>query len=327
MTIRPIKWLKNSQLTLTLDPIAYVVNSLAMGDVIAAAAVIKHQLDNAYVTPESHTVVAKSRYRELFPYVSDSNWVDFESTDRPQWGIDPSTPIALFNHSAQGKIVRNTPKKVHLLTYASYKLTDSIIPLDQLHYVPLTTVPIDSSIDWSRAVILVSTYRDTTRRWPAKHMLEFATWLLANQYIPVFVGKTDMEVGTNQQPRTELPADLSQYGIDLRDRTTIPQLATMMSCCLAVTGVDSGPIHLAGTTSATIICGYPTVSPELRIPSRARGITIPLVPQMECGGCESRWNTSYWNFQQCYLGHADCCEHFTADRYISALQTVIGNAA
>ena len=87
--MRPIKRYTTEntdvRLTLTLDSHAFIVNSIAMGDVLATAPVIKHLVDNYYVTPESFLLVVKKQFRDFFPFIADSNIKDFDSTAEPFW--------------------------------------------------------------------------------------------------------------------------------------------------------------------------------------------------------------------------------------------------
>jgi hypothetical protein len=317
----------HKRLNLTLDPFGFIINSIAMGDVIAVAPVIKYMLDNYFVTPESHYVVAKQMFRPFFPFVSDGNWRDFDSTDQTLWGIPPGVPLAMLNKQKNASYVRNTPKSIHLTQYASLAFADQLIPQSELNYVPIEKVSVSHfGIDFSKAVILVTTYRDLTRMWYAKDILDLAAWIRSKGLTPVFVGKTNMDLNlekTSLIPKTSLPDDVSEYGVDLRNKTTIVELASIMALAKAVCGVDSGPIHLAGTTDVPIICGYPTVAAEHRIPVRKKGKTFAITPRIECANCESHWRTSYHNFENCYFGHADCCKDFTADRYINHLKKVI----
>lgn len=313
------------ELTLTLDPFAFVLNSFAMGDVIASAAVIKYLTDTYYVTPESYRVVVKKQFRVFFPFVPDSNIIDF---DKEGWGIPTTMPMGTLNKKNTGQIVRNTPKAMHLSHYASLAFCDRIVPLENLPYVPIPKVDVDHfGVDFSKAVILVTTYRDVTRMWYSKDILELAAWIKGRGLTPVFVGKTDMDLDLDKKhliPKSHLPADVGEHGIDLRNKTSIPELATIMGQAVAVCGVDSGPIHLAFTTDVPVICGYPTVLPEYRIPVRSSdAFTAALKPTIDCANCESRWRTSYHSFEQCFFGHANCCKEFTADRYIEHLTTIL----
>lgn len=314
------------RLSITADPFAFIVNTVALGDAIAAAPAIRYLIENFYTKPSSYVVVAKQYFRVLFPFVPDESFRDFDNKEN-NWNIPPDFAIGVLNKKSDGRIIRNTPKSMHLSQFAGILLGDRIIPLSELNYVPLEDVSVDHfNVDFSRSVVLVTSYRDKTRAWLAEHILAVAAWLRKRGLIPVFVGRTEMDAHLERDeliPKTTLPADASEHGVDLRNKTSLLELAAIFRRTKAVCGVDSGPIHLAGTTDVPIICGYTSVSPEHRIPIRPRGKTYAIVPNIECIGCESRWRSNYWNFESCYLGHADCVKHLTADRYISILEKIL----
>lgn len=313
-------------LNLTLDPFCFLFNSLAMGDMVAAAPVVKYMVERYYTDPASYMVVAKQAFRPLFPFVPDDRFKDFDNKDEVFWGIPEGFAAGLFLKKSEGKFVRSTPKHMHLSHFASIAMTDRIIPLEHLNYVPLNPVDVSKfDINFSKAVILVTSYRDITRAWHADHILGVAEWLKKNGMIPVFIGKTDMDLDAKRKeiiPKNSLPNDISEYGVDLRNQTTIPELASIFAKSKAICGLDSGPIHLAGTTSIPIVCGYTSVSPEFRIPTRKKGKTYPITPKIECIGCESRWRSNYWNYENCYFGHINCCEQMTADKFIAVLKNI-----
>lgn len=314
----------HKQLTLTLDPFAFVLNSIAMGDVLAAVPVIKYLTDNYYVTPESYRLVIKKYFRDFFPFIPDANIIDF---DKQGWDLPTGMPMGLLNKKSEGTITRNTPKSMHLSQYASLAFADRLIPLDDLQYVALPEVDVSKfEIDFTKAVILVTTYRDVTRMWYSNDIIELSKWIKSKGLIPVFVGKTDMDLDLEKKhliPKSHLPADAAEYGVDLRNKTSILELATIIGQAKAICGVDSGPIHLAGTTSTPIVCAYPTVLPEYRIPTRKKGKTYAILSRIECANCESRWRTSYHSFEKCFFGHGDCCKDFTADRFIAHLTKIL----
>ena len=317
----------NIRTNLTLDPLAVILNSVAMGDVIASAPVIKYMIDNYFTTPESHIIVAKKLFREVLHFVDDINFKDFDSKDEPFWGIPPSFPVGMLNTKSEGKFIRNTPKAMHLSQFASIKFCDKIIPLNELNYVPLKPVDVSKfNTDFSKSVILVTTYRDDTRMWHSEYILNVAKWIKSKGLIPVFIGKTDQNFQLKDKmviSKSSLPENIEKYGVDLRNKTTIPELASIMAMSKAVCGVDSGPIHLAGTTETPIICGYTSVAPEHRVPTRKVGKTYAITADIECIGCESRWSSSFWNYEKCYLGHINCCKFLTADKFIKILDSIV----
>ena len=309
----------------SLNPFCFMLNSLALGDVIAAVPTIKYMIDNYYTDPSTYMVVAKEMFKPLFSFVPDKNFRSFED-NKANWGIPPGWAIGAINQKIQAGtgIVRNTPKSIHLGQFAALKLVDKLLDKELLNYIPLPKVDITKfGIDFNKAVIIVSSYRDLTRMWKSDYILEVASWLRLMDKTPVFIGKTDMNMDTHLIPKTSLPNDVSEYGVDLRNKTSILELASIMAESLAVIGLDSGPIHLAGTTSVPIICGYTSVDPIYRTPIRLKGITIPIAANIPCNHCESNWAGNFWNYEECFLSSNECCEHMTADKFINALKGVI----
>lgn len=307
------------------DGICFMINSFAMGDIIATAPVVKYMVDRYFPDHNDYSLVVKPEFRVFFPFVPDKNVFNYDKKEN-MWGIPQTHAIAPLNTKKESRIIRGTPKHMHLSTYAGIQMADRILSFDELNYVELPKVDVSKfGVDFSKAVIFVTSYRDVTRMWKPEHILEVASWVKDNGFIPVFIGKTDMDhtIQESLRPKTSLPDDISEYGVDLRNKTTILGLASIMSQSLAVCGVDSGPIHLAGTTKTPIVCGYTSVSSEYRIPIRKNAITIPIEPNIPCIGCESRWHSSYWNFENCYHKHVDCVGGMTPDKFISALKFIL----
>ena len=299
-----------------------MLNSLAMGDVIAAAPVVKYMIERYYQDPTSYRVVVKEMFKPFFHFVPKENLQSYEDKEN-NWNIPNGFAIATLNQAKVQHITRNTPRIMHLSQFAALKFANRYIKESDLNYIPLLDVDVSSfSVDFSKAVILISSYRDLTRAWNSHSLLKTAKYIESKGFLPVFVGKTDMNMETDLIPKTSLPNKID-FGLDLRNKTDIPQLASIMKLSKAVCGLDSGPIHLAGTTSTPIICGYTSISPEFRIPIREVGETYPIVPDIPCIGCESRWASHFWNWEECYLKHIDCCKNMTASKFIEHLSKIL----
>lgn len=322
MSTKHVPFKPVEKLTLVLNPTCYMLNSLAMGDVLAAVPVVKHMIDAYHKEPSSYMVVAKEMFRPFFHFVPDANFHNFEDKDNA-WGIPEGFAICTLNQSKVKVLTRMTPRMMHLGQFAAIRLANRIFPEAWLNYVPLQDVDVSEfGVDFSKAVILISSYRDLTRAWPPESLLETAAYIEKRGYIPVFVGKTDMNMETHLIPKTCLP-DKLDIGVDLRNKTNIPQLASIIKQSKAICGLDSGPIHLAGTTATPIICGFTSISPEHRVPYRKKGKTYTIVPNIPCIGCESRWNSHFWNWENCYLKHIDCCKSMTSDKFIEHLRKIL----
>lgn len=303
-----------------LNPLCFIVNSLAMGDVIALAPSIKWATENVYTDPKDYVVVAKKIFRPFFPFVPDSSWRNFEDSEN-NWGVPSNFAFTTLNQK-KDSIIRNTPKHMHLSQFGSIRMLDRVLTNENLNYVPLNPVDITSFNLPEKYVVFVSSYRDDTRAWHAEFLLETARYVKNKGYTPIFIGKTDTDIAPHLVSKTSLPEKL-EFGIDLRNKTTMQELASIMGGARAVCGLDSGPIHLAGTTKTAIVCGYTSVSAELRIPIRKEGQTYSITPNIACIGCESKWSAHFWNFEKCYLKHIDCCKQMTADKFIEHLDKIL----
>ena len=315
-------------LNMTLNPFCFMFNTVALGDVIAAVPVVKYMINNFYPFNDTYMVVAKAIFRPLFPFIPDKNFHDFDMKDN-NWDIPKTFAVGRLNKPKIEMDIRLTPKRMHLAQFAAIVFLGEVLPPKALQYVPLEPVDISHfKVDFKNTVILVTTHRDLTRYWHGEYVLEVANWLRQRGVTPVFIGKSlkdDSLNGSPQNtPKNSLPDDVSDYGVDLRNRTSIAELASIFREARAVCGIDSGPIHLAGTTSIPIICGYTSVAAEHRIPYRPKGKTYPIVPQIECINCESRWRSNFWNFENCYLKHIDCCKQMTPDKFITVMEKQLG---
>lgn len=302
-----------------------MLNSIALGDVVAAAPVVRHMVEKYYTSPATYYVVAKPQFRPLFPFVPDESFRNYDQKDN-FWNLPAGIIMGCIGKNKEPGVTRLTPKHMHLGQFASIMLADRILPFSELNYVPLEPVDIQKfATDFSSAVILVTSYRDKTRMIYPEEILKISEWLLSRKILPVFVGKTDFADTERESnlAKSSLTDAIAECGLDLRNKTTIPELASIMQASLAVVGVDSGPIHLAGTTTTPIVCGYTSVSPEHRVPIRRTGQTIAIAPEIECIGCESRWRSNTWNYEQCYFGHTNCSRVMTADRFINALESIL----
>ena len=179
------------------------------------------------------------------------------------------------------------------------------------------------NIDFSKAVILIVSYRDINRSLPSEEVLKIADFVRSHGLIPVYVGRTINGAWRERAPVSPfVPPD---FGIDLRNQTSILELASIMDKSLAVCGVDSGPIHLAGTTKVPILAGYTNVAWYHRIPKRKTGFTVVIEPDpMDCRYCSSIWAKDFYNFLNCFYEHNNCVKTLRAEKYINALKSILG---
>ena len=262
-------------------------------------------------------------FRELFPQVPSSHFVTLEE------GLNlAGYAVRKFNmERPQAKNVSIlTPSRFHLIHYASVGLLARTVPIEKVPYVELPRVPVDHfGIDFNRAVVMVVTYRDHTRMWPGEEILKTAQGIHDLGFTPVYVGRT----GAMANWKTALAKTEFSYpgfGVDLINQTSFSELATIMGQSRCVMGLDSGPLHLALTTKAPVICGFTNVSPDLRFPSRPNCITLAVEPEVGCRFCQSDWNLDFWNFQNCPRSEQSppCTKEMRAEKFINAFKRIVG---
>lgn len=299
------------------EPAIYVANLRSMGDLIGAAPAIKWAIENLHKDGRYHVLVPRG-YEELFHFVPANKLAS--TAEKPNltspWHFrylrDKYTPVGSSMVTAQ---------KMHLSQFASIKFLDRILPDNLLDYVPLPDVPVDHfGVDFSKAILISTTYCCGQRWWAPNALKEVILHVNKLGFTPVYLGKRLDDKNGGTCGTEELPL----LGADLRDKTTITQLASIMKKSLMIVGIDNGLIHLAGTTDIPIVCGYTITRPETRIPLRQVGKTFAIVPpETSCRFCLTDWLTEYFCYDKCYYGHSECTNYMTSDKFIDAMNVIL----
>ena len=308
------------------DPICYSVNTRAIGDMIAAAPIVKWAVETYHVSSNApYKVVISPYFRDFFHFIPDENILSLDE----DWKFDRQYAVRRLNDLGKyGVFSRLTAARLSLSEYARITLLLRLdIPTEATYYVPFNKESsLDTpelNLDFSKTVIFSVTYKDANRSWNPEEILKLAAWVKGRGYTPAFVGKLINDIGCKITPQSMLPDHLPEFILDLRNKTSLLELYIIMKRCKAVVGIDSGPIHLAGMTETDIVCGYTTIIPEHRMPLRPRGVTLPVVPDVSCRFCSTRWNLDFFGFNSCYHGHTDCVKQMTADRFIVELSKIL----
>lgn len=296
------------------DKVIYCLNSAAVGDLIAAAPAVKWAIETMHQTTD-YRVALLPEFRDLFSFVPDDKIIPVQEK------YDGSFAVRKLNmDGGGGNVCRLTPSRFKLTHYASIGLLGRILPDVDLKYVPLPEVDVSHfNIDFSKAVVFITTYRDITRSWKGEEIIKTAEYVHSKGFIPVFIGKT----GAISIWKTLAVSDFEYpgFGVDLMNKTSFLEMATVMKKSRAVFGMDSGPIHVAFTTDTPVVCGFTNVSPDLRVPLRNPGVeTISVTPSLPCKFCQSDWQLDFWAFTKCPRGQAepDCTKQMKSEVFIRA---------
>ena len=302
------------------DPVCYAINSISMGDVIATAPVVKWAVENLHPNGGEYAVSVFPHFQELFEFIPSERMKPYGIAHRY-----PSNYMIRYLNTLglPPGVGRISSLRMNLSQFASIKLLDRLIPSEDLNYLPLREVGITQyPVELDRAVLIVTTHRDEVRHLPKEAVDGMVQWLLERNYQPVYIGKVDASSFWSDSPM-KATFDPPKGGLDLRNKTSILELATLMKYSRAVVGVDSGPIHLAATTDVPIICGYTTVAPEHRVPPRKKGLFFQIQPDIACQYCQSNTNMHDHDYGTCYLGTIECCKQMTAAKFIAALEQAL----
>ena len=305
------------------DKICYYINFGSLGDCLAAAPVVKYAIEKFHSRDDNYKVAIHEKFRPTFHFVAEDKIIYLKNL----WDGNPENYSELNDYKIKALadiIYPAKPKhlhyhdctKCHIVDQASWQLLSRIIDLKELPYVPLEYVPVsDFGVPFHHAVVICVTYIDKIRSWKNAEILKTAQNVKEMGLVPVFVGKTD----------TGSDFEYPGFGINLVDKTSIQELATIMDKSRAILCMDSGLMHLAFSTNTTVIAGFTMVRPELRIPHRPYASTIAITPnEVPCRFCYSDWNLV--GRSGCPKGSSEpeCVDAMTAEKFTDALKKVIG---
>jgi ADP-heptose:LPS heptosyltransferase len=163
---------------------------------------------------------------------------------------------------------------------------------------------------------------------------------LPNDYVVIHPGRT-MWAGRDwkQENFAEIAKRLTDQGLqvvlvgngdypivnamDLRNQTTIAELAYTIKNSKLFIGIDSFPMHVAQTFDVPGVCFFGSVNPDTRILStKMHGITAKSLP---CLGCHHRKPTPCTVTNICQIGHQDCIDQVTVDDMYQKINEILVN--
>lgn len=164
------------------------------------------------------------------------------------------------------------------------------------------------------------------RQMPSHVFNRIKDYLLAEGFLPIFLGKKDQSRNVNAAVDSNY--DFSM-GVDLLNQTTLLEAAKIISMSKLIVGLDNGLLHLAAMTETPIVYGHNLIEPNLRTPHRAKGRIVNVVPPptLLCRFCQSKerflFSESH-NDRNCYVTLKEekpyCVETMTAEDYIEAIE-------
>lgn len=220
-----------------------------------------------------------------------------------------------------------SPMKIPLLDYAFLKLCDENPTLEHKNYLQITKGMRAIATEYA---VITTGYTAKAREFPALEINKISRWLLSKGIQPVFLGQTKTATGAKHVIEGNFDKDIDfSLGLNLVDETSLLGAANIMAHAEAVIGVDNGLLHVAGCTDVRIVGGFPSVSPEIRMPVRNNVLGsrfYPIVPAEEegCNFCQERTNFLYGHdYRECVYSDNRSSKAMTADKFIAELEKIL----
>lgn len=330
--------------TLPKVPINYNCNAGGLGDVLCALPAI------AYI-------------RKHMPWVDPHLYVpdyvlEIAKNVLPDCIVRPfSKGKETWNPNFQARVMANPPTvqvtsmATHLVDHAMLAFVDKQLPIEEKNYLQINFKKANISLERfalpKNYVILTAGYTANVREWPAQHVNDTADWLVSKGITPVYLGNKQTHIGVDKLENGKSANIVGRFnealdfskGLNLVEQTSLMEAAAIIKSAKALLGVDNGLTHLAAMCGdVPIVVGYSTVRPEHRLPIRHNQLgynCFTVVPDesLKCRFCQSNWEFVYnHDFRNCYYVEKKldtqiaCTQQMTAAKFISHLETILGNS-
>jgi ADP-heptose:LPS heptosyltransferase len=168
-----------------------------------------------------------------------------------------------------------------IYTFQIDKSVHTRINLVQLHSksVGVELLPSEMSLDFfpdkddiikylpKRYIVIHPTKTWPSRTWPFKNWQKLTNMLNDNNIEVISIGKDSSEIGTYNTQKPVFNIKIKK-GINLLNKLTIHQTWHIINNSMMLIAMDSGILHLAGTTDVNIIQLGSSINPFFRTPYR-----------------------------------------------------------
>lgn len=234
----------------------------ALGDLICATPTIR-KLSESY----KQKIIVVSPMPELFKNL------DYVEASYKSTSID-------WNYFNEHYVMHNSFTNVGKKNEKGVEMKHNIMDIRQYHAVQLgfmlskkelhcNYVPLESAkISIDKKYILIHPVTTwANRTWAAENWMNLTKKLNDNNIYVVSIGKDSSETGFFNVDKPVFNFDIS-YGINLMNKTSISECYHLINNALCFITMDSGLLHLAGTTNTPIIHLGSSLNPEFRAPYR-----------------------------------------------------------
>lgn len=279
--------------------------SRALGDTLCSTPIIR-KLYNSY----SDKISVITHHKKIFeknPYVDSIFNTDLDIEKLK----DEYTIFNSFDVSYKSNGICNKHNAIDIRQFHAINLGFMLTR----HEMTLDYIPSQTSImgQIPRRYVLIHPVQNwNSRTWSLENW-KLLTKLLNEQNIHVVsIGKNSSELGGSnvEKPVFEFSIDL---GVNLVNKTTLDEAWNLIEYSLCFVTMDSGLLHLAGTTDAHIIQLGSSINPEFRAPYRHG--TQDYKYQYVAGGCnlscasDIKYGVKEWGTIQGVPSLVNCLEN------------------
>ena len=233
----------------------------SLGDTLCATPIVR-KISKSY----NRKVHVISKHPDLFknsPYVDRNIPYTDEEFDRvnKEYEVMSTFDVSYKDNGVCNKHNVMDIRQFHVINLG-FMLTKDEMTLD---YIPNEDVTLPHLPN--KYVLIHPVQNWNSRTWPAKNW-QMLTQLLNEKGISVIsIGKNSSELGGSNvdKPVFDFPIKL---GYNLMNQTSLDQTWHLMNNCSCFITMDSGLLHLAGTTDCEIIQLGSSINPEFRSPYR-----------------------------------------------------------
>lgn len=233
----------------------------ALGDTLCATPTIR-KISKSY----NSKVSVISHHQEIFynlPYIENSFQYSSKLLDQIKKTYEVYSTFDV-SYKDNGVCVKHNVmdiRQIHSINLG-FMLTKDEMTLD---YIPNDNVLLP---DLPEKYVLIHPVQNwNSRTWSEKNW-KILTQLLNENGIPVIsVGKNSSELGGSNVEKPTFNFQI-KLGYNLMNQTSLDQTWHLMNKCSCFVTMDSGLLHLAGTTDCEILQLGSSINPELRSPYR-----------------------------------------------------------
>lgn len=218
---------------------------------------------------------------------------------------------------------------MHITDHAFATIVGRQVENEYKNYIKFDPIDVSSFNLPERFIVITTGFTSETREWLPEHVNGVTDWLLSQNIIPVYLGKSYTPAFKDTGIIGNFKADYSR-GLNLIDKTNLFEAHAIMQKALCTLGIDNGLLHLGSMGDAKIVWGFTTVEPLHRLPYRNSNqfynneIVYP-EKELACMGCQSNLNFApiTHDFRFCIYNDLKCLSLMTADKWIEKIERIL----